>query len=246
MPPITNIARICENVRASPALPNQRDDVFTVVTLPVIPPPPASQRPYILIPRLPNFTCTFVREIQTIKAAAVLLVALPNSNHRILKLFPPPRPSRPWDPLLRESTGYASQRRLRPLLPRLDRNHLAAPAAAGVSRRAFKQHKHLRGLQIDFIPNATTLMATPDRLVEHPALVDAVIAGQERIHEAGVLHQDTLPRNIMVNAHDRGWWIDFGSALSTATQSIDLRQFEAEREAMWALLLQDVVRSARE
>ncbi|KAA8907597.1 hypothetical protein FN846DRAFT_906535 [Sphaerosporella brunnea] len=85
---------------------------------------------------IPNVSCTFVREIQTTKPAAVLLVALPDWTNRILKLFPPPRPSCPRDPCLRECTAFAPQRRWRPLLPRLDQNHLVAPAAARLHRLA--------------------------------------------------------------------------------------------------------------
>ncbi|KAA8914068.1 hypothetical protein FN846DRAFT_771494 [Sphaerosporella brunnea] len=201
---------------------------------------------------MPNFTCTFVREIQTTSAAAVLLVALPDSTRRVLKLFPPPRPSCPRDPFLRESTAYASlQQHSVANVPRCHgtieitalRRQLRGSAAW---HSAFKQHQRLRGLLLDFIPDATTLMAAPERLLQRPALVDAVVAGLERIHQAGVLHQDTLPRNIMVDAHDRVWWIDFGCALSTAAGRIDPREFEAELEAMRDLLREDVVPAARE
>ncbi|KAA8897818.1 hypothetical protein FN846DRAFT_1023623 [Sphaerosporella brunnea] len=157
--------------------------------------PRETMPPKTNIARIPDTTCENVRASPALRPAETESATkyanqrtTPTTCSPSLKLFPPPRPSRPWDALLRESTAYASQRRLRPLMPRLDQNHLAASAAAWLHRVAQrKQHKHLAGLLLDSISQATTLMATPKRPLEHPGLVDAVIAGLERIHEARVL-----------------------------------------------------------
>jgi serine/threonine protein kinase len=109
--------------------------------------------------------------------------------------------------------------------------------------------RSVRGLLIDFIVDAQTIMAAPERLVHKPSLVDDVLAVLDDIHRAGVLHRDPVPRNILLDKHDRVWWIDFGCAYSNPDcvfGDFEPRLFELEQWATRSLLLDDVVPSARE
>ncbi|KAA8904226.1 hypothetical protein FN846DRAFT_952966 [Sphaerosporella brunnea] len=208
-------------------------------------------RPYPALPRLSKFTCTLLREVQITDAAAVLLVSLPDSSQRILKLFPPP--ARGYrDLFAQECAAYAAL--LHHEVPNVP--HCYGVVSITCLRRQvqgdstwhskFTQHRRLRGLLLDYILDATTVMAAPERLVHKPALVKDFVDALRRIHAAGVMHRDALPRNMMIDLHDRVWWVDFGSAACTASHEIDPRHFEAEGYAVWDLLGNDVIPAARE
>ncbi|KAA8910294.1 hypothetical protein FN846DRAFT_547878 [Sphaerosporella brunnea] len=230
-------------INLPPMTPPLSPPAMITDTLPLITPlnDDARPSPYAALRLLRNFTCTFVREIQSTPAASVLLVSLPDSTRRILKLFPPPAPGY-RDLCAEEAAAYAALRH---------HDVSNVPRCHGVVDRTIQVRGwcagwHGRGLLLDYIPDAATVMAAPERLVRKPALVTDLVKALGRIHAAGVLHGDALPRNMLIDQHDRVWWVDFGSAATTATHHVDKRYFESEQWAVWDLLANDVVPAARE
>ncbi|KAA8906896.1 hypothetical protein FN846DRAFT_947790 [Sphaerosporella brunnea] len=81
----------------------------------------------------------------------------------------------------------------------------------------------------------------PERLARRPELVTDVLAALSMVHSAGVLHQDDMPRNILIDGNDGVWWVDFGSALTTVYNQIHPNWFEGERRRVKELLTKDVI-----
>jgi hypothetical protein len=225
-------------------------------------------------PDLPNLTssfrCKFLREINTSNTASVLLVSLPDGSERILKLFFP-QPEGKHDPATAEYFAYCSlvaQGICRP--PLSDTDATAAtprrfiPYCYGLLaldnlRLQMKCHsrwkspvkkmlkdKPLYGLLIEYIPGCTTVRDDPLRLANQPALAEDFIAALCTIHAAGVIHRDPLPRNMMLDSEDGIWWVDFGSAHTTAYSSIHPYYFDSEIGRVKMLLRTDVIPAARE
>jgi hypothetical protein len=211
-------------------------------------------KPYPMIPYLDDFKCTFVREIQTSETASVLVVSMPDSSQRILKLFSPDF----IQVYRRELEAYCA---LTISVPPTTPGKRIVPYCYGSLRlRSLRQLKRstgwkspmrkaklpLRGLLLELIPNADSIMNDQARLVQKPHLADEVVDALRLVHSAGVLHEDTMPRNMMLDDKDGVWWIDFGSALSTAFFSIHPRAFIVEQQSVERLLKHDVIPSVRE
>ncbi|KAA8912586.1 hypothetical protein FN846DRAFT_916650 [Sphaerosporella brunnea] len=218
--------------------------------------------PYPPIPWLPDFSCTFVREIQTTETAAVLVVALADGSQRILKLFAHKEPEEN-DPFATEFHAYCALRHHGVCAPpTAARSRRVVPFCYGpLQLRSWRQIKRVGGwksawrktqpvpavgLLLEYIPNATTISAAPGRLSQRPELVDDALAALAQVHAAGVLHDDALPRNILVDDAGHVWWLDFGASCSTAFTRIDPFWFEAERWRVLKLLRDDVIPAYRE
>jgi hypothetical protein len=198
-----------------------------------------------------------------------MLIALPDRSKRVLKLFAPLPPGAVRDAIKLEAAAYATL--YRHGVTNVPRCHGAVEMTnlrrqiRGIdnwdnsefdrefnnsfygSSKNRKEHIPLRGLLIDFIPDATTLMAAPERLLAKPSLVDDVLAVLDQIHKAGVLHRDYLPRNVLLDKDDRVWWIDFGCAYTTGySKYFPPHLLDLEQEGVRRLLQDDVVPAARE
>ncbi|KAA8912161.1 hypothetical protein FN846DRAFT_933705 [Sphaerosporella brunnea] len=235
----------------------------------------AQPSPFPDLPVHASFRCTFLREINSSETASVLLVSLPDGSERILKLFFPRAPGQhdPATAEYLAYCALIAQGVCRPPPPPCDDVDVAA--AAGATARRFvpfcyglvslrnlrlqmKRHslwkspvkKTLRvaplcGLLLEFLPECTTVMADPARLANQPELVDDIVAALRSIHGAGVLHDDPLPRNMMLDADGGVWWVDFGSAETTPYSAIPPGHFAGEILRVQMLLTHDVIPAAR-
>ena len=108
-----------------------------------------------------------------------------------------------------------------------------------------RKQERWRGLVLEFIPHALSL----DTYFEQgicDGLKAKVVAALARVHESGVLHDDAVGRNCLVQRvpsaerrkqddavgseqEVRIWWIDFDSALTTGAYEIPERVFRRER-----------------
>ncbi|KAA8906158.1 hypothetical protein FN846DRAFT_949112 [Sphaerosporella brunnea] len=223
-------------------------------------------RPYEDLPWLRDFSCTLVREIQTTDSAAVLLVKLADSTLRVLKVFAP-QPPEFDDPFSAEYYAYSALRHhgvctAPPPPPRISATRRVVPFCYGaLSLRSWRQIARvnawktafrkthalpLRALLLEYIPNAPSIMASPDRLAQRPELVDSVLDALRQVHSAGVLHDDALPRNMLIDDAGGVWWIDFGRSMTTAYCEIDRWWFQAEGWRVKVLLRDDVIPACRE
>ncbi|KAA8897055.1 hypothetical protein FN846DRAFT_964420 [Sphaerosporella brunnea] len=207
------------------------------------------------IPFLTDFSCTFVRELQSNDTAAVLVVSMPDATQRILKLFLP-EPNAWIDPFSAEYSAYCSLVHHGVSLPPSTSARRVVPYCYGaVNIQPLRQMKRARvwknplkkvkkplfGLLLEFIPDAPSILNAPERLARRPELVADVLAALGMVHSAGVLHQDDMPRNILIDGNDGVWWIDFGCALTTAYNKIHPNWFQGERRRVKELLTNDVI-----
>lgn len=117
-----------------------------------------------------------------------------------------------------------------------------------------RKQERWRGLVLEFVPHALSL----DTYFEQgicDELKAKVVAALAKVHESGVLHDDAVGRNCLVQrvpSAERGkrddavgseqddavgsepefriWWIDFDVALTTGAYEIPEREFRRERE----------------
>ncbi|KAA8906955.1 hypothetical protein FN846DRAFT_947752 [Sphaerosporella brunnea] len=213
--------------------------------------------PVTRIPVLADFSCTFVRELQSNDTAAVLLVSMPDSTQRILKVFVPDPPTYS-DPFSNEYSAYCSLVHHGICLPPSTSAKRVVPYCYGAIRLHPKRHikrvrfwnNHLKKLKtplysllLEFIPDAPSILHAPERLARRPELVADIVAALRMVHSAGVLHEDPLPRNILIDGNDGVWWLDFGSSISTRYSKIHENWFTVERRRVAEVLRDDVVPS---
>lgn len=125
------------------------------------------------------------------------------------------------------------------------------PAYAEIRKR-----ESWRGLVLEFVPDAVSLETYLSRAIS-AALKAKVVEALKRVHEAGVLHEDPVGRNCLVqrirSVERRGgrgeegrgeegireeaaqtdedfriWWIDFDSSLTTGSCDIPEAVFQRE------------------
>ncbi|KAA8898474.1 hypothetical protein FN846DRAFT_209065 [Sphaerosporella brunnea] len=227
--------------------------------------PRAAPTRYAHLPPLSDFTCTFERELHSSPAGAVLLVSLPDSSLRLLKIYAP-APDGQRDIFNAEYTAYtallhhgvclpptAPGKRFVPycyggLALRHLRRNLQRAAAWKSPLKKLLPRTPLLALVLEYIPNSTTVAADPAQLLRHPHLVDELLEGIDKVHAAGVMHEDPLPRNMVIQSGETpaAWWVDFGSALTDSCWHIDPRYFEGELCRVKDDLLEDVIPSERE
>jgi serine/threonine protein kinase len=189
--------------------------------------------------------------------ASVLVVSMPDFSQRILKLFSPDYK----DVFYAELTAYCALAHHGISVPPTTAGKRVVPYCYGSLRlRSLEQldlstpwdspmgmaKLPLCGLLLEFIPNATSIAADPARLAQKPHLVDDLLAALRLVHSAGVVHYDTMPRNMMLDDKDGVWWIDFGSASTTGFYCIHPRVFPAELNGVEQLLRDDVIPSELE
>ncbi|KAF8537616.1 hypothetical protein BDD12DRAFT_845846 [Trichophaea hybrida] len=105
----------------------------------------------------------------------------------------------------------------------------------------YPAHHGFRGLILEYIPSSVTVASSLSSLT--PRMAIRAIEALEQIHDAGVLHLDAYPRNILLVDGDV-LWIDFDSAMTTCYWMIDVRQFRRERALVERTLLLDVIPAA--
>jgi hypothetical protein len=220
-------------------------------------------KPYPALPSIPDFTCTFIRTLQSSDVCSVILVSLPDGTERILKVGAPVAEGR-LDSLVNEYYAYTAlihHKVSRP--PGSSPEPRVVPYCYGLvrlndldkqMRRAsywkspIKQHlqnRHLDCLLIEYIPNAVTVASDPARLSQRPHLATALLDALRAIHAAGVYHRDPMPRNMLVDENDGVWWIDFGWSCETAHLVIPKGEFMEELSRVEYLLLDDVIPAVR-
>jgi serine/threonine protein kinase len=97
--------------------------------------------------------------------------------------------------------------------------------------------KSANAILLEYIPSATPL--STDNVT--PEICRAALQQLERIHAAGVLHGDPLPRNLLVLEDGRVRWIDFDCAKTSAFWELEDCHFAAERRRVERLLWEDLV-----
>jgi len=69
-----------------------------------------------------------------------------------------------------------------------------------------------------------------------PEIVDKTVGALGRIHEAGVLHRDVMPRNVLITGEGEVVWVDFDCAKTKGEWLITGGHFRGERERVkWVL-----------
>jgi serine/threonine protein kinase len=103
----------------------------------------------------------------------------------------------------------------------------------------------LCALLLEYIPNSVSIAAEPARLSNRPHLVTDILDRLRIIHSAGVLHNDPMPRNVLLDENDSVWWIDFGWSNVTTRSQIHDAWFQFELCRVECLLLEDVIPAER-
>jgi serine/threonine protein kinase len=219
---------------------------------------------YPPLPVVQDFTCTFIRTLESSDVCSVLVVSLPDGTERILKVGAPEKKGYE-DPFMKEYDAYTAL---------LHHNVCRSPDSTSTEPRVVpycyglvllqdlrKQmrrasywksplKKHLRNrplysLLLEYIPNAVTFAAEPARLSQQPQLVTTIVDALRSVHSAGVYHNDPMPRNVLLDENGGVWWIDFGSSYNTALTLIEDGWFESELNLVECLLLDDVIPAER-
>jgi hypothetical protein len=222
--------------------------------------PPKS---YPALPVVHDFTCTFIRALESSEVCSVLLISLPDGTQRILKVGAPGVKGR-VGPFITEYDAYTAllhHKVSRP--PGSSPEPRVVPYCYGLLRlndlrkqmrrasywkspiKRHLQNTHLNCLLLEYIPKTVTVAAEPERLSQRPHLATALLDALRSIHAAGVYHRDPLPRNMLLDENDGVWWIDFGQSYNTAFSNIDDGWFIRELSRVEYLLLGDVIPAVR-
>lgn len=152
-----------------------------------------------------------LRTLQTFDESAVLLLARRDGHASVLKVE---RRRRDGSPITSVRARLAHEAAMLDALPAG-----IAPAVLGlgeVDGRFALELEHVAGTDVATAADEWCKRAGPAAAAQLLALLRAVARQYARLHDAGVLHADVHPRNVLVLADASVRLIDFGMAVSIA------------------------------